>query len=109
MSVRLARHTSSRLKKKKYIRCHTSFLTVEGPVVGTIWFDSQNVTEQTLTVEQVKNGRVYFDGLCHWSRPGPRGPARKKLLRDFLEGCVTGRYVLIGCTETYPHSITYTK
>lgn len=108
MSLRLGRSCGSRLKRKKYVSCCTTFLTVDGPAEGTIWFDTQNSKEQALTVERVRNGRVIFDGLCNWVRPAPRGPARTKRLPDFLEGCRTGRYVLIGCTETYRNSISLT-
>lgn len=96
--IKLALNTQRRILKKKFRPLHTTFLTVEGPAVGTIWFDKDMPRREPVTVTNISNdikGRptVYYDDDGSWDT-----------VEAFLKCAKEGRYILIGVKPPHPHS-----
>jgi hypothetical protein len=94
--LKLACRTHRSLLRTRYLPVSTTFLTLDGPEIGTIWFDKDHPKKPPRFVKSVDKpgNRVrYEDG---W-----------EYLSNFFENVRTGRYVLIGVIpDTHMHVVT---
>jgi hypothetical protein len=86
MRIQLAKRTQQRLGRKQYVPVTTSFVTEEGPAVGTIWFDREQLSVGPHIVKSVhtSDNRVWYQS-DEWDR-----------LSAFVDLVREGRYILIG-------------
>lgn len=98
MSIELSRFAQQKLAKKKYVPVVTSFITQDGPAVGTIWFNDFARKNPPLIVKEIRNRNgepsciVFDDGS-------------KRAFRYFMHGVEAGEFILIGVTpEPWSHT-----
>lgn len=88
---KLAQATIGRLSRKRYVSVFTSLVTLDGPAVGTIWWDSQQPKLQPFTVAEVTATEIIYTDGGHDGR------------KDFLHMVESRRYLLLG-VQTEPHT-----
>lgn len=103
MRMQLAKRVQKRLPTKKYVPVKTTFVTEDGPAIGTIWFDAELPSREPLIVQSVDGKWVlgHFVGRVNYT-DGDWQPTRV-----FLEHVRSGRFMLIGVTPAVTsHTVT---
>lgn len=97
MRIKLASKTQRTLGRKRYVPITTSFVTEEGPSVGTIWFDRDDPKREPMIVSSVEyRGDGYFRVRYEFDWDS---------LGIFMRRVADGRYILIGVV---PPTTSYT-
>lgn len=92
-SLKLSRFAQKKLKDKEYVPCLTSFITGDGPTVGTIWWDHSEPRTQPRIVKSVQRVNNRKKELFVFFEDGT--PIR---LTDFMQHVEIGFFILIGVT-----------
>lgn len=95
MRIEFPKKTQSRLCRKSYVPLKSSFLTLDGPTAGTVWFDLEAPENEPLIVDEVSKLWVFFTDDSQDS------------VATFVDRVAKGRYVLVGFVPT-PAAITST-
>lgn len=89
MITKLSRFAQQKIAKKQYVPVATTFITKDGPAVGTIWFNDFARKNPPLQVKEIRNrdGKpssiVFEDGSS-------------RAFRYFMQGVEIGEFILIG-------------
>ncbi len=92
-SIKLSRFSQKKLKDKEYVPVVTSFVTKDGPAVGTIWWDFVEPRKPPLIVKSVQRVNNRSKTLFVFFEEGT--PIQ---LADFLQHVEIGFFILIGVT-----------
>lgn len=107
--ITIARATVRDLRRKRDLpQVQTTFLTTDGPVEGTIWYDREAETRELMIVKEVTE-RSYKTklGRILKTRPLVVFTSQPSVRRDdFLSRVADGRYILVGIQNDYVPSRT---
>lgn len=89
--IKLPKRTQKRITKTKFVPVQSTFVTKDGPAIGTVWFDRAFPSRPPIRVTKVE-----CVGACWLASMIDFESGEKTTVKRFLQRVEEGRYVLIG-------------